>query len=239
MKFQVLGPMEIQTGDGAVRLPPKMRDLLAVLLCNPNQTVSTYRLIDALWPCTPPRTAGKTLQGYVHHLRQALGPDRLEFRPPGYLLLVRDGELDAESFSALVESGRAREALALWRGIPYEGQEHLPPAQAEAFRLTELRLAAAEELAETELGQGRHAQIVSELYGIVADHPFRERLRAGLMQALYGMGRTAEALEVGREGRRLLADELGLDPNPALQRLEQAILTHDPSLSGVAWGAGR
>ncbi|WP_188194679.1 AfsR/SARP family transcriptional regulator [Nonomuraea sp. SYSU D8015] len=251
MRFHVLGRLEIHTGDGALPLPPKIRDLLAVLLCNPNQTVSADRLIDALWPCTPPRTATKTLQGYVHHLRKALGAARLESRRPGYVLSVGPGELDAESFTSRAESGRAaiaaglaeegtaaiRAALAMWRGVPYEGQEHLGPTQAEAFRLTELRLTAAEEWADAELARGRPASIVGELHGIVADHPFRERLRAGLMRALYAMGRSVEALEVGREGRRVLADELGLDPSPTLRRLEHAILTHDPALGGQVWAS--
>ncbi|MGP4027112.1 AfsR/SARP family transcriptional regulator [Actinomadura sp. 3N407] len=248
MKFHVLGPLELQTGQGTVPLPPKLRDLLAILLCQPNLKISSDRLIDALWPCTPPRTAAKTIQGYVHYLRKAVGTDRLKSRSHGYVLVVRPGELDAESFAARIESGRAaiaagltddgtaaiREALTLWRGVPYEGQEHLPPVQAETFRLTELRLAATEEQAEAELSQGRPAGLVGELYGVVTDYPFRERPRAQLMRALHAMGRTAEALKVAREGRKVLAGELGLDPSPALQRLEHAILTHDPSLGGLA-----
>lgn len=249
MKFHVLGPLEIHMAGGAVPLPPKVRDLLAVLLCRPNRTVSSDRLIDALWPCTAPRTAVRTMQGYVHHLRRVLGADRLVSRPPGYLLVVAPGELDAARFGAGIESGRTavaagladegtvaiRQALALWRGVPYEGQEHVSPVRAETFRLTELRLAAAEDWAEAELARGRPDGIAGELYGIVADNPYRERARVQLMRALYAMGRAAEALEVGREGRRVLADELGIDPSPALQRLEQAILTHDPTLNGLAW----
>ncbi|GAA1560142.1 hypothetical protein GCM10009678_48880 [Actinomadura kijaniata] len=244
MKLRVLGPLEIRRGDAPVSLSPKLRDLLAVLLCHSGRTVSADRLIDALWPRVPPRTAAKTLQGYVHHLRRALGPDRLTFHPPGYALVTRSGELDADCFTGRIQSGRQaiaagetergalliREALTLWRGVPYDGQDHLEPAGAEAFRLTELRLSAAEEWAEAELARRQHADVARELYGIVADHPFRERPRAQLMRALHAMGRTVEALEVGREGRRRLADELGLDPSPALQHLEHAILTHAPTL---------
>ncbi|MFI0448411.1 BTAD domain-containing putative transcriptional regulator [Actinomadura sp. 6N118] len=232
-------------GDASVPLSPKLRDLLAVLLCHSDRTVSADRLIDAMWPCVPPRTAAKTLQGYIHHLRRALGPGRLVFRPPGYMLVTRPGELDADCFTGRIQSGRRaiaagdaergtlliREALDLWRGVPYDGQDHLQAVQAEAFRLTELRLSAAEEWAETALARRQHTDVACELYGIVAEYPFRERPRAQLMRALHAMGRTVEALEVGREGRRRLADELGLDPSPALQRLEHAILTHDPALA--------
>ncbi|KAB2344697.1 AfsR/SARP family transcriptional regulator [Actinomadura rudentiformis] len=232
-------------GDASVPLSPKLRDLLAVLLCHSGRTVSADRLIDALWPGIPPRTAAKTLQGYVHHLRRALGPGRLMFRAPGYVLVTRPGEFDADCFTGRIQSGRhaiaagdtergtqlIREALDLWRGVPYDGQDHLQPTQAEAFRLTELRLSAAEEWAEAALNRRQHADVACELYGIVTEHPFRERPRAQLMRALHAMGRTVEALEVGREGRRRLAEELGLDPSPALLRLEHAILTHDPALA--------
>ncbi|GAA2405461.1 hypothetical protein GCM10010191_11670 [Actinomadura vinacea] len=243
MKFHVLGPLEIHGADGILSLPPKLRDLLTVLLCHPNRMVSADRLIDALWPCGPPRTASKTLQGYVHHLRKHLGTHRLQSRRPGYAVVVGPGEMDAETFAAAIGTGRAaiadglldegaaaiRQVLALWRGAPYEGQEHLSPTRAEAFRLTELRLAATEEWASAELLLGRPAEVVGELYGIVADHPFHERPRARLLQALYALGRAAEALDVCRAGQRALADELGLAPSPALQRLEHAILTHDTS----------
>ncbi|MFG1997616.1 BTAD domain-containing putative transcriptional regulator [Spirillospora sp. NPDC048911] len=253
MKLRVLGPLEICTGDGSVPLSPKLRDLLALLLCHSNRTISADRLIDALWPHTTPRTAAKTLQGYVHHLRRALGPDRLVFRPPGYVLVTQSGELDADCFTARVQSGRQaiaagetdrgthliREAFALWRGVPYDGQDHLHPTHAEAYRLTELRLSAAEEWAEVELARRHHTEVACELHGIVAEHPFRERPRAQLMRALYATGRTVEALDVAREGRRRLAEDLGLDPSPALQRLEQAILTHDPTLTDLAPRSGR
>ncbi|MEU5875921.1 AfsR/SARP family transcriptional regulator [Spirillospora sp. NPDC047279] len=244
MKFHVLGPLEIHTQNGAVvSMRPKLRDLLTVLLCSPNRTVPADRLIDALWPCGQPRTAAKTLHGYVHHLRGLLGANRLESRRPGYAIVVHPGELDAESFAAAGKEGRAavaagrveqgaaviREALVLWRGVPYEGQEHLSATRAEACRLAELRLAAAGDWADAELALGRPAEVAGELYGIVADHPFHERPRAQLMRALYALGRTAEALEVGRAGQQALADELGLEPSPALRQLEQAILVHDTS----------
>ncbi|MFC9971637.1 BTAD domain-containing putative transcriptional regulator [Spirillospora sp. NPDC127200] len=241
MKFHVLGPLEIHGADGALLLPPKLSDLLALLLCHPNRMVPADRLADALWPGGPPRTAAKTLQGYVHHLRRHLGPHRLESRRPGYAVVVGPGELDAERFAAAVGAGRAaiaagrpaegaaaiRSVLGLWRGAPFEGQEHLSPTRGQAFRLTELRLAAAEEWASAELLLGRPAEVVGELYGVVADHPFHERPRARLLQALYALGRVAEALDVCRAGQRVLADELGLAPSLELQRLERAILTRD------------
>ncbi|MGH3243846.1 MAG: AfsR/SARP family transcriptional regulator [Spirillospora sp.] len=241
MKFHVLGPLEIHTENGTVPLRPKWRDLLAVLLCDPGRAVPIDCLIDALWPCAPPRTAVKTLHGYVHHLRGLLGPDRLESRRPGYAVVVRPGELDADTFAVHSNAGRKavaagmteqgaaaiKDALALWRGAPFDGQDHLEATRVEAFRLTELRLTAAGDWADAELGLGRPAEVVGELYGIVADHPYHERPLAQLMRALYALGRTAEALDVCRKGQRAFTDELGLDPSPALRRLEKAILTHD------------
>ncbi|MFI0369242.1 BTAD domain-containing putative transcriptional regulator [Actinomadura sp. 1N219] len=253
MKFHVLGPTEIHTENGTVSLRPKWRDLLAVLLCHPNRAVPTDYLIDALWPCTAPRTATKTLHGYVHHLRRVLGPGRLESRRPGYAVVLRSGELDADAFTVHARAGRTavaagmveqgavaiKDALALWRGTPFEGQHHLAATQVEAFRLTELRLAAAGDWADAELDLGRPEEVVGELYGIVADHPFHERPLIQLMRALYALGRTAEALNVCRTGQRALADELGLDPSPALRSLEHAVLTHDTTALSSPYAVGR
>nr|WP_243710888.1 AfsR/SARP family transcriptional regulator [Actinomadura sp. KC216] len=127
----------------------------------------------------------------------------------------------------------------MWRGTPFEGQDHLAATRAEAFRLTELRLAAAGDWADAELGLGRPEEVVGELYGLVADHPYHERPLIQLMRALYALGRTAEALNVCRTGQRALADDLGLDPSPALRTLEQAILTHDVTTLSSAGASSR
>jgi WD40 repeat protein/DNA-binding SARP family transcriptional activator len=170
---------------------------------------------------------------------------RLIGRPPGYLLRVEPGELDLDVFehkaaqgrNALAE-GRAEEAAdalraaaSLWRGRPLADLEFEPFARVEVERLEELRLTAVEERVEAELTLGRHASVVAELETLVAEHPFRERVRGQLMLALYRSGRQVEGLEVYRETRKLLNDELGLEPGHALQELEKAILVHDPALA--------
>ena len=123
-----------------------------------------------------------------------------------------------------------REALGLWRGPPLADLAHESFAQAEILRLEELRLGALERRLDADLALGRFAELVGEVKVLVREHPLRERLRAALMQALYGSGRQVEALEIYRETRRLLVDGLGIEPSPALQELEQAILRHDPAL---------
>ncbi|WP_433330480.1 AfsR/SARP family transcriptional regulator [Spirillospora sp. CA-294931] len=244
MRYRVLGPLEVREPGTAVELSPKLRDLLALLLCRPDRPVSSGRLIDGLWGDAPPRSALTTLRGYVHHLRRAVGTDRLASHSAGYVLRVLPGELDSDVFTALVEQGRKEavageperaaasfgEALSLWRGAPYEDQDHLVPTLAESVRLDELRLGAIEERVEAELRLGRHSLLVGELRSIAAASPLRERPRVQLALALYRAGRISEALEVCREGRRIMAEELGLDPGPGLRRLEGAILCHDPSL---------
>ena len=157
---------------------------------------------------------------------------------------MRPGELDAERFEQLASDGRAllldgrpddagaalREALALWRGPPLADLAAVPFAPAEITRLEEERLAAVEARVEADLAAGRHAELVAELRGLTDEHPFRERLAAHRMLALYRCGRQAEALEVYREARRLLADELGLEPGEGLRRLERDMLEQAPEL---------
>ncbi|MFB9839498.1 AfsR/SARP family transcriptional regulator, partial [Actinoallomurus acaciae] len=245
MEFGVLGPLEIHDGARAVDLPPQRRDLLALLLCRPNTVVSADALVDGLWGEAPPRTAAKSLQIQLHHLRRALDDDdRLVHRAPGYLLTVGPDELDATRFERLVERGRAalaegrtgagvdllRQALTLWRGPAFAGLDHLTMAADEAQRLAEQRRTAEEDLLDAELDLGNHADVVGRLTALVAEHPFRERPRAQLILALYRLGRRAEALDVYREGRKVLADELGLEPGPRLRDLQRAILVNDPAL---------
>src|SRR3989449_2024236 len=250
MEFRILGPLQVL--DEGRELPlggAKQRALLALLLLDPNRVVSRDRLIDELWHADPPETAPTALQVYVSQLRKALGRDLILTPPPGYLIRVSDGELDLHRFERQVATARAeepaqaarllREGLALWRGAPLaELRDSF--ARAERARLEEQRLAALEQRIEAELALGRHAELVPELGGLVREQPLRERLRGQLMLALYRCGRQADALEVYRTGRRLLDEELGLKPDDELQRLERAILNHDPWLeSPVVAGVKR
>jgi YVTN family beta-propeller protein len=240
--FRILGPLEVAGDDGALPAPRgrAQRALLLYLLLHANELVSSERLVEALWPGPPPPTAQKMIQGYVSQLRKTVG-ERLQTRPPGYVLEVRDGELDSERVRALAaaardsEPPRARalldEALALWRGEPLVDVRYDEFAQPEAARLDELHLSLREQRIDAELALGRHLDAVPELERLVAEHPLREHARAQLMTALYRSGRQAEALEVYREGRRLLVDELGLEPGDELREVERMILAHDAALA--------
>jgi DNA-binding SARP family transcriptional activator/glutamine cyclotransferase len=250
MEFCILGPLEVVDQGRGVKLGgTKQRSLLAFLLLNPNKAISRDRLIDALWGDQPPDTATTAIQVHVSQLRKALGRDVIVTQTPGYLIRVCDGQLDLERFERLVAEAQSappeevsvllREALGLWRGTPL-AEIDVPFAHAAGARLDEQRLAALEQRIDAELALGRHAQLVPELEGLVREHPLRERLRGQLMLALYRCGRQADALEVYRSGRRLLDEELGLEPDDELQRLERAILNHDPSLqSPVVAGVKR
>jgi DNA-binding SARP family transcriptional activator len=250
MDYGILGPLEVRAGDRAVPLRgARQRELLAVLLLHANEIVSSDRLIDDLWEGDPPPTATKMIQNGVSQLRKLLEPEgegeqRLVTRSPGYLLRVASGELDADRFESLAADGRRElaagnyaaavellsEALALWRGPALVDFVDATFARAEAARFDELRSAATEDRIEAELALGRHADVVPELEALVAQHPLRERLRGQLMLALYRSGRQADALRVYQETREVLVEELGLEPSPALQRLEKAVLVQDPAL---------
>jgi len=234
LEFRVLGSLEVSDdGRPIVIGGQKQRALLALLLLHANEVVSRERLIDELWETDPPETARTALQVHISQLRKALGRERIVTQAPGYRAAVGPGELDLERFEQLTADGadRAalREALALWRGAPLAelGDAY---ARMERGRLEEQRLLALERRIDADLAHGRHADLVPELDGLVREHPLREYLRGQLMVALYRCGRQAEALDVYRAGRRLLDQELGLEPDDALQRLEKAILNHDPSL---------
>jgi YVTN family beta-propeller protein len=246
MEFLVLGSVEL-LDDGrqvAVR-SGKLAELLAVLLLQRNEVASTDSLIDALWGDDPPATALKTLQLYVSQLRRLLPAETLQTRRPGYVLVVDSGSLDSERFEQLLAAGRhaldvgdaeaaagiLREALSLWRGPALADFRYASFAQHEIERLEELRLEALEERLAADLARGRHAEVVNEAEALVREHPLRERLRAEAMLALYRCGRQSEALAVYREGRRLLDEELGIEPGPELRELEQAILRHDESVA--------
>ena len=249
MDFRILGPLEVR--DDGRELPlggGKQRALLALLLIHPNTSISTDRLIDELWDDQPPPTAGKILHNYVSQLRRVLGDDRLQTQARGYALRVEPGELDLDRFRHSLEEGRRAqaagdperaslllgEALALWRSSPLADFAYEAFARDEIGRLEELHLSASVERIDADLALGRHVDVIGELEALVAQHPLQERLRGQLMLALYRSGRQAEALQVYQDARRTLAEELGLEPGQALQRLEQSILTHDPAIEQPA-----
>ena len=244
MRYSVLGPLEVRDGPRMVPLPQgRQRLLLAVLLMHANETLASDRLIDALWGETPPASAASSLHNLVSGVRKGLGDGRLLTNGHGYALRVADDELDLQRFEALLVRGRAasggdperaaallREALELWRG-PALGELSYEPALAgDAARLEETRVAALEERIEADLACGRHAELIAELDALTREHPLSEGLRAQQIVALYRAGRQADALAAYREMRERLIEELGAEPGPALRRLEQAVLEHDPAL---------
>ena len=226
MDFRILGPLEVDADGLPVDLGgAKQRALLALLALNANRVVTRDQLVEALWDAQPPETAAKALQVHVSHLRKLLGRERFETTPQGYLLRLEPDELDLGRFQRLSESGRASEALALWRGDPladFAGQRF---AQPEIARLQELRLACLEQRIEQDLAHGRHVALVSELDALVREHPLREHLRSQLMLAFYRAGRQAEALGAYQAARTALVDELGIEPGRAAPRAPPA----DPS----------
>jgi DNA-binding SARP family transcriptional activator/DNA-binding beta-propeller fold protein YncE len=245
LEFRILGPLElVEDGRPVALAGGRQRMLLALLLLHANEVVSNDRLIDGLWGERPPATATKVLQNAVSQLRRSLGDNLIVTRAPGYLLRVEPEAVDARRFESLLEEGRRtlaagdaaeaaeilRRGLGLWRGRPLDEFAYEPFAEGEIARLQELRLRALEERIEADLALGRHPDLVGELERVVAEHPLRERPRAQLMLAQYRSGRQAEALQAYQDGRRLLGDELGLEPGAALQRLEKQILTQDPAL---------
>jgi DNA-binding SARP family transcriptional activator len=244
MEFRILGPLEVVEHGRALALGgSRQRALLALLLTRANEVVSADRLIDELWGAEPPAAASNALQYHVSQLRKALAPaEVIETRQPGYVLHVAPDDLDLLRFERLVEEAQRAEspdlaarllhdALGLWRGRALADLSDQPWSQAEINRLEELRLAAIELRIEADLALGRHSEVVGELERLIMEHPVRERLRGLLMRALYASGRQAEALTAYRETRALLVEELGIEPSPALQELEQAILRQDPALA--------
>jgi DNA-binding SARP family transcriptional activator len=240
-EFRILGPLEVSDETGALLLGGlKQRAVLAMLLLEPGRIVSVDRLIDALWGEQPPRTATTSLQNFISQLRKTLGADVLETKAPGYRLRVRPGELDLDRFRVLVESARGadpqtraeklRHALALWRGPALADLTYEAFADPHIAYLEELRLATLEERVEADLALGSHAELIGELEALVEEYPMRERLRGHYMLALYRGGRQAEALQAYAEGRRILVDQLGIEPSRDLQQLHGAILRQESVL---------
>lgn len=252
MEFRLLGPLEVWVGGRLLHVKgAKERALLAILLLDANQLVSSDRLIDELWGDDPPQSARNSLQVRVSNLRKALraasgsaGGDPVASLGSGYLIRLEPDQLDLHRFERLLAeadealarheaalaSEKLRDALALWRGVALADFVYEPFAQLPAARLEELRLVALERRIEADLELGRHAELVGELEGLVARHPFRERPRGQLMLALYRSGRQAEALAAYQTARRVLVEELGIEPSPLLQELEKRILQQDPAL---------
>ena len=241
LDFRILGPLEVASDGNALPIAAqKQRALLALLLLHAGEVLSIDRLVDGLWGESPPKTATTSLQNTVSQLRKVVGPDVLVTRAPGYVLRIEPDALDLARFESLVARAQQletkeraevlRDALTLWRGDPLAELAFEPFAGAELPRLVELRLAALEERIEADLELGRHGAVVSELEGLVRQHPLRERFREELMLALYRSGRQADALRAYHDARRELVGQLGIEPSPALQQLHASILQQDVRL---------
>jgi DNA-binding SARP family transcriptional activator len=249
MEFRILGSTEVQVGTRRVPLASgRGRALLALLILHAGQTVSVERLIDELWGEHPPPTARTVIHGHVSRLRRELEPHRasneagriLQTMGSGYRLAINPDAVDANRFERLLTQARSAmpadrsamlsAALDLWRGPALEDFRYEPFAQQAIRALEGLRIEAIEDRIEAELALGRSNEVVTELERLIALHPFRERLRGLLMLALYRGGRQTDALAVFHSTRALLVEEMGLEPGPALQELETAILCQDPDL---------
>ena len=245
LEFRILGPLEVcERGHPLDIGAGKQRALLALLLLRAGEVVSTDSVIDALWEERPPASAVNSVHVYVSQLRKVLGNERLETRGHGYLLALESEQLDLGRFERLLAEGREllaegeaeragealRAALALWRGRPLADFASEPFAQSEVARLEDMHLAALEKRIEADLACGRDADLVPELEALVREEPLREGLRAQLMLALYRSGRQAEALDAYQQARRVLSEEVGLEPGRTLQELERAILRQDIQL---------
>lgn len=246
---RVLGPLEVMVGGARADVGgPRQRCVLARLIAGGGQVVSVDRLIEDLYTGEAPPRAIAALQAYVSRLRSALEPGRLPracaetliTSPPGYALRLDRGEVDAWRFEESMHkaTGKAAAAvyeeltaaLALWRGPAFHEFAGLAWADLEASRLDELRLAAVERAADAALELGRAAQVATDMDRLTAEHPLREEMWRLLALALYRCGRQGDALAALRHARARLADDLGVDPGPALRQLEDDILAQAPSL---------
>jgi YVTN family beta-propeller protein len=247
-----LGPLQVLDSDGEIPLgSPKERALLAVLLLHVGEVVSRERLIDELWGESPPATAAKALNVHVSQLRKTLTRNSralIATRASGYTLDVDRELVDGVRFERLVRDARARsaegdarsaatlfrDALALWRGPALAGIDLESTSRSEVGRLEDLRIAADMDRIDCELALGLHERVIGELEALIGERPLHERLRGQYMLALYRAGRQTDALRAYQTARKALVDELGLEPSPALQRLERGILNHDPALAAPA-----
>jgi DNA-binding SARP family transcriptional activator len=245
MEFRILGPLEAIGPDGPVLVRgAKRRGLLAYLLVHAGEAVSLDRLVDDLWDQRPSSGARGTVQSYLSGLRKVLadsGGVTLETQPSGYVLNLPEDCFDAARFARLCAEAasepdaaerldRVDQALGLWRGAPLAEFAGSAWADVEATRLEALRLHAVQQRVDARLALGRHAEVIPELEGLVADHQLDERLWAQLVVAYYRAGRQADALRGYQRVRTILADELGIEPGGELANLERQILDHDPVL---------
>lgn len=245
VRLAVLGPLEVVADERPIALGGlKQRTVLAMLAVHANQVVSEVRLIDAVWPEGPPSTAAKGLHTFVFRLRRKLGAALpIETRAPGYTIRVRSEQTDAGCAEAALLAARVaagsgdyasaasalRAALSAWRGRPFEDFDGRSFAAAEIRRLDELRLGILEARFDADLALG-DLGCISELEGLVLEHPFREKFWFQLMLGLYQSGRQADSLRAYQRLRHALATDLGLEPGPELRDLERAVLRHDPAL---------
>ncbi|WP_329195646.1 AfsR/SARP family transcriptional regulator [Streptomyces sp. NBC_01435] len=248
LRFSVLGPVRAwRDGEALSSGSPQQRALLAALLLRGGRTATAAELIDAIWGDEPPSQALATIRTYASRLRKVLDPQTLVSDAGGYAIragqdavdvhVVRDLAAEAEKARAGGDRFQARnllnKALGLWDGEALASVPG-PYAENQRTRLEEWRLQLTESRLDLDLEVGCHAEAVSELTALTAAHPLRERLRELLMIALYRSGRQAEALAVYADTRRLLADELGVDPRPELAQLQQRILRADEELARPA-----
>ena len=248
MWMGVLGPLLVRHEDRQLPLPDgKQRSVLAALALSQGQAVSLDELADTVWDGSPPPAAGATLRNYVSRLRHGLGPgaaDRLVTGRFGYRLQLADGELDASQLEASYRLGSTAtragdwvgasavltDGLALWRGNPLTDVPSQTIQHEHGPRLEQVRLQILELRIEADLHLRLHGQLTFELYELTRRHPLHERFHAQLMLALAGCGRQADALEAFQRARRLVVDELGVDPGPELQRVHESVLAGEPVL---------
>jgi predicted ATPase/DNA-binding SARP family transcriptional activator len=240
VRIGILGPLQVR-GDAGQPIElggPRLRALVIRLALDAGHTISAERLCADLWPADGPADTGNALQALVSRLRHAVGPEIVRHRPGGYQLAVPPDQVDAAEFERLVGVARGalaagdpehgvgvlRAALRLWRGPALADVADMSFAAGPMARLEELRLSATEDRIEADLALGRGAELAAELEELAGAHPLRERLRGQLMRALYLAGRQGDALNVYQETRELLADQLGVDPSPALSEVHLAIL---------------
>jgi predicted ATPase/DNA-binding SARP family transcriptional activator len=242
VEVRLLGALDVRVEGHAVEFDgAKQRTLFTALALRAPDPITVDELVEAVWSGRPPGDGVQALQKQVSRLRHRLGDAApIQRGAAGYSLAIEHDAIDSHRFEDLLERARTENAdaastdldaaLGLWRGPALADHRFADFAQREIERLEELRMEAIEERLGAQLARGRDADLVGELRSLVAQQPLRERLRAHLMLALYRSGRQAEALEVMREGRSLLVEELGIEPGPELRRLEQSILEHDPHL---------
>ncbi len=247
--YAILGPLDVRRDGSPLKIGgPKARALLGMLLLDADRVVSSSRLIEGIWGEDAPMGVQATLQVHVSNLRKVLGPGTLLTRSPGYLIEVDPTCFDLARFDARVAEGRAlmdagdppgarralADALALWRGPALADVVDAPFVESAVPWLAERRNLALEEHAEASLAAGAHRELVAELEAAVGEAPHRERLWGQLMVALYRSDRQADALSTYQRARRVLGEDLGIDPGPELRRLEAAVLAQDPSLDLAA-----